>query len=859
MERQLILSFQHVTEGVRVAGRFARYWRHATVRACRGTGRPRHRWACGHRGLASCFPAPGKPALATVAALALLAGCGGGGGDNGSSSGGSGSVSFSVSPSEVTGEAEMGEQAVSGATVTIRNSGSSSINASVQADAGWVGVSPASVSVAANGEGTFSVDATCEGPGVNDATITVAAGGVERRVAVRLDCSAPDVEIDITDPPSFDDGGPMDPPDGFLSFTLRSDWQNPPTLNYSVAVDDGIVLTNPTSGKARVGEPVEVALAVSRCAAPERFEFEITVTAEHAQDPATTRWLADCHAGNPQVTRIETYQGPLIERWDVQDGKADNHDGRNVDALRGRFAALAVVFEHGTPTIPEIQARLVSGSPPRPLPNGSLEKVVAERTVFYPQDFSLEVFESEVVFHVPGEHFRSGVGMEITVDPGERLPEAIESDNVTVHNFLDDMVRAHPIDVRVMAFHRRPAEGENEENPDAVERGLIVPTLAAPEQYARRIEDYMPVTDGVEDRLSILGSIESILGGEYFDWVDALQEVEWNRTRFAENLHEHWIAVVRQPPEQDAFCGVAFVGGYSSVVAEFDSSCGHRAVAHELGHNFGLRHADGMCGSENHDLRYPYAEAALGPNRVWWRGQSKFVHGPPPAPDDGGGDGDGTAIDPPPGDDGETYKDIMSYCRPSFTSDYSYDKALNWREENQPPVAAKATGAAVGKLRGGVAPPGGPASEAPGEATPAHVRKRADDQRSVDASAFRSLALMGSVAADGVHWTLDRAARVAAPALSAEFNESGKPAAASGRHELIVYDTNGLVIDRRAVVANVEQHSGHIGWSARAALPRAPGMVEIRNADGRIVLQAAVNDVPVSVRPAIPTDAATKK
>lgn len=83
-----------------------------------------------------------------------------------------------------------------------------------------------------------------------------------------------------------------------------------------------------------------------------------------------------------------------------------------------------------------------------------------------------------------------------------------------------------------------------------------------------------------------------------------------------------------------------------------------QTLAHELGHNLGLRHTP-CGGARGVDPDYPHAEAFTG---VWGH-------------DFGRGDEFGRLLSP------ETYRDFMSYCGPEWVSDYSFEKALDYRME----------------------------------------------------------------------------------------------------------------------------------------------------------------------------------
>ena len=88
-------------------------------------------------------------------------------------------------------------------------------------------------------------------------------------------------------------------------------------------------------------------------------------------------------------------------------------------------------------------------------------------------------------------------------------------------------------------------------------------------------------------------------------------------------------------------------------------------IAHELGHNLSLQHAP--CGApDTVDWSFPYPDGSTG---AWGY---DFRDG-------------GRLVDP------EEYKDLMSYCRPEWISDYHFTNALRYRlfDEGPPLVAAK--------------------------------------------------------------------------------------------------------------------------------------------------------------------------
>ena len=105
--------------------------------------------------------------------------------------------------------------------------------------------------------------------------------------------------------------------------------------------------------------------------------------------------------------------------------------------------------------------------------------------------------------------------------------------------------------------------------------------------------------------------------------------------------------------------GRAYIGWPASVSGLLGPT-----IAHELGHNMSLRHAP--CGDPpNIELIYPYVNGSIG---SWGY---DFLRG--------------LLISP-------TRPDFMSYCDPEWVSDYSFNKALHFRETLEPQrVASRAS------------------------------------------------------------------------------------------------------------------------------------------------------------------------
>ncbi len=208
-------------------------------------------------------------------------------------------------------------------------------------------------------------------------------------------------------------------------------------------------------------------------------------------------------------------------------------------------------------------------------------------------------------------------------------------------------------------------------------------TQASLQEYTHAVRQMFPVAQLSATIGTTFSTDVNFGGGEPAAWTQILPQLD--ALRVIEGTTRYYVGAIRPPN------GVTFVqnGGWGYIPANplasgpstrsslvvgvgwfSRASMTRELVAHELGHNHGRRHAP--CGNPSGpDPLYPHAGGTIG---AW--GQDVYSH-------TAGLPGGLSVLSPTAG------FDLMSYCIPAWTSDYTYEGLLNVRSAQvavSPPV-----------------------------------------------------------------------------------------------------------------------------------------------------------------------------
>ncbi|MEX2570512.1 MAG: hypothetical protein WD737_04350, partial [Gemmatimonadota bacterium] len=243
---------------------------------------------------------------------------------------------------------------------------------------------------------------------------------------------------------------------------------------------------------------------------------------------------------------------------------------------------------------------------------------------------------------VPGELIQPGLRIEIAIDPEEEVREGDESDNRLPEGFaVFDVRRLPPLEIVLVPIKQ----------PDGTVGNV---TDANAHEYLRDLERMFPVHEiDVRVREPVLAGSQLRPDGGWESMLEQLAAIR--RSEGATNAYYYGVAALDY---EDSIQGIAFIAGKSGLGNDFLDDRNLNAsmtLAHEMGHSMGRLHS--FCGAVRaFDNNYPHANGQIGSFGL--DVNTEKVYQP-------------------------TTKDLMGYCADRWIGDYTYEKILQFRLDDE--------------------------------------------------------------------------------------------------------------------------------------------------------------------------------
>jgi hypothetical protein len=272
--------------------------------------------------------------------------------------------------------------------------------------------------------------------------------------------------------------------------------------------------------------------------------------------------------------------------------------------------------------------------------NGSLveTRTIAAPSATLPVSHDERTLNSTWNVAVPGSLIQPGMALLIDVDPDDEITESDESDN-----HFPVSGTPLPVDVRSAALLQArfvPVVQSGGAPGDVTDQNR--------DTYVTKAQALYPLP-GIDVDVRAPYNFDGTLPALYdATWQQLLGDI--NALRLVEAPGRYHYGVIK-PTYTSGGTGIGYLGQPAALGVDWPDWRAE-TVAHEWGHNFNRLHVD--CGGPpGIDPNYPYAGGRLGHN---------------------GYDSRTNEIRPL-----DTHHDLMSYCSPTWSSDYTYEAVMSFR------------------------------------------------------------------------------------------------------------------------------------------------------------------------------------
>ena len=514
--------------------------------------------------------------------------------------------------------------------VTFRNILDAEVELNITGTESFIVPSSVSKTIGPLASETISVTLSCSEPGRFTGRIelnTPEDSTLVQFIPVALLCSAPAFSVVFNQPPPATVSEIPNPASGTFSWSLHSFWRNIEAIDYSLHVGQGVSATN-TDGSLQPNSGTSSHTLEYQCQV--NIATDLPVQLNVGGETHVVFWHVECV--EPQtVTRLTLsfFQGPLVASLDFVPRQADWElvDQHTLDPnmIAGRDTIVEIEVEHSTSRSEPVQLSLTQP-----------EKSTQEAITSGPPVQGDSAWITRSSFFLEGEDVFDSQAWEIEIPAFD----ADDRRSRLTRTFPDYWVVQAPPSMKV-----RFIPIETDDVPDEPDIETIV----------RETMDYFPfgqlsseLVDSMEAP-STVGTAEELAAYLITVW----QEDGADPLTLYHGLYTG----SRISPD---LCGLGEVDG-NVAVSRTDLKCTKdKTATHEIGHNLSLRHAP--CGIEENgaDENYPYADGSIGDEFGYFISDRRRV-----------------------ASSHDVY-DIMSYCTPTFISQYYFSQAARNLLERRP-------------------------------------------------------------------------------------------------------------------------------------------------------------------------------